>query len=196
MESPLRGDTHGGFGERPGETDQQQCRHRAPGRLIRSTVRGVSPARALGPPGPSSAVTTPRRHPERPGPIQVGPFRSPHFGPSCPPEALFALEGGELSDYDVPPQRTTGRPTSPRTTPIDSGTSRRSLTISASRSTRCATGVRTASGRSVAGSASTCATASAMCSPRSRNTAASSDGQHRQADERQVAGALPRPCRA
>ncbi len=34
MESPLRGDTHGGFGERPGETDQQQCRHRAPGRLI------------------------------------------------------------------------------------------------------------------------------------------------------------------
>ena len=28
MKSPLRGDTHGGFGERPGETDQQQCRHR------------------------------------------------------------------------------------------------------------------------------------------------------------------------
>ena len=35
LESPLRGDTHGGFGERPGERDQQQCRHRAPGRLIR-----------------------------------------------------------------------------------------------------------------------------------------------------------------
>jgi hypothetical protein len=34
MESPLHGDMHGGFGERPGETDQQQCRHRAPGRLI------------------------------------------------------------------------------------------------------------------------------------------------------------------
>jgi len=32
-ESPLRGNTHGGFGERPGETDQQQCWHRAPGRL-------------------------------------------------------------------------------------------------------------------------------------------------------------------
>ena len=38
MESPLRGDTHGGFGERPGETDQQQCRHRAPGRLIGATL--------------------------------------------------------------------------------------------------------------------------------------------------------------
>jgi hypothetical protein len=40
MESPLRGDTHGGFGERPGETDQQQCWHRAPGRLIRAPARG------------------------------------------------------------------------------------------------------------------------------------------------------------
>ena len=35
VESPLRGDTHGGFGERPGETDREQSRHRAPGRLIR-----------------------------------------------------------------------------------------------------------------------------------------------------------------
>ena len=33
VESPLRGDTHGGFGERPGETDREQSRHRAPGRL-------------------------------------------------------------------------------------------------------------------------------------------------------------------
>jgi len=33
MESPLRGNTHGGFGERPGETDREQSRHRAPGRL-------------------------------------------------------------------------------------------------------------------------------------------------------------------
>jgi hypothetical protein len=41
MESPLRGDAHGGFGERPGETDQQQCRHRAPGRLIRIGERSV-----------------------------------------------------------------------------------------------------------------------------------------------------------
>jgi len=33
MESPVRWEPHAGFGERPGETDQQQCRHRAPGRL-------------------------------------------------------------------------------------------------------------------------------------------------------------------
>ena len=33
MESPLRREAHGGFGERPGETDRQQCPHRAPGRL-------------------------------------------------------------------------------------------------------------------------------------------------------------------
>lgn len=32
VESPLRGDSHDGFGGRPGETGQQQCRHRAPGR--------------------------------------------------------------------------------------------------------------------------------------------------------------------
>jgi hypothetical protein len=33
VESPLRRDPHGGFGERPGETDREQSRHRAPGRL-------------------------------------------------------------------------------------------------------------------------------------------------------------------
>jgi hypothetical protein len=33
VESPLPGDGHGGFGERPGETDREQSRHRAPGRL-------------------------------------------------------------------------------------------------------------------------------------------------------------------
>ena len=33
MESPLRREAHGGFGERPGETGQRQRRHRAPGRL-------------------------------------------------------------------------------------------------------------------------------------------------------------------
>jgi hypothetical protein len=32
----LRSDPHGGFGERPGETDRGQPRHRAPGRLDRS----------------------------------------------------------------------------------------------------------------------------------------------------------------
>src|SRR5690348_4187570 len=32
VESPLRRDPHGGFGERPGETDRWQHRHRAPGR--------------------------------------------------------------------------------------------------------------------------------------------------------------------
>src|SRR4051794_17868680 len=32
-ESPLRREAHGGFGERPGETERRQRRHRAPGRL-------------------------------------------------------------------------------------------------------------------------------------------------------------------
>jgi cytochrome d ubiquinol oxidase subunit I len=39
VESPLRRDPHGGFGERPGETDRGQPRHRAPGRLDRSRPR-------------------------------------------------------------------------------------------------------------------------------------------------------------
>ena len=30
VESPLRRETHGGFGERSGETDREQSRHRAP----------------------------------------------------------------------------------------------------------------------------------------------------------------------
>ena len=34
VESPLRRDTHGGFGERPEETDPEQSWHRAPGLLI------------------------------------------------------------------------------------------------------------------------------------------------------------------
>jgi len=46
MESPVRWKPHAGFGERPGETDQQQCRHRAPGRLHRSHREG-SCARSL-----------------------------------------------------------------------------------------------------------------------------------------------------
>ena len=33
VESPLRRKAHGGFGERPGETDRQQRQYRAPGRL-------------------------------------------------------------------------------------------------------------------------------------------------------------------
>src|SRR6266487_5126392 len=33
VESPVPGDGHAGFGERPGETGQEQSRHRAPGRL-------------------------------------------------------------------------------------------------------------------------------------------------------------------
>jgi hypothetical protein len=33
VKSPLPGDRHGEFGERPGETDREQSRHRAPGRL-------------------------------------------------------------------------------------------------------------------------------------------------------------------
>ena len=33
VESPLRRKAHGGFGERPGETERAKSRHRAPGRL-------------------------------------------------------------------------------------------------------------------------------------------------------------------
>jgi hypothetical protein len=33
VESPVRGDAHAGFGERPAETDRRQHRHRAAGRL-------------------------------------------------------------------------------------------------------------------------------------------------------------------
>jgi len=33
VESPLRREAHGGFGERPGETGRWQHRNRAPGRL-------------------------------------------------------------------------------------------------------------------------------------------------------------------
>jgi hypothetical protein len=36
VESPLPGNRHDGFGERPGETDRKQFRHRAPGRLNHS----------------------------------------------------------------------------------------------------------------------------------------------------------------
>jgi hypothetical protein len=35
QESPVRCKSHAGFGERSGETDREQSRHRAPGRLIR-----------------------------------------------------------------------------------------------------------------------------------------------------------------
>src|SRR5947207_13612543 len=38
MESPVLSNGHAGFGERPGETDRRQHRHRAPGRLNRCTV--------------------------------------------------------------------------------------------------------------------------------------------------------------
>jgi len=60
MESPVRWEPHAGFGERPGETDQQQCRHRAPGRLnptdspYRWDTRGVLEWR----PGVNAATST------------------------------------------------------------------------------------------------------------------------------------------
>jgi hypothetical protein len=38
VESPLPGDRHGGFGERPGETDREQTQHRAPGRLNQTSM--------------------------------------------------------------------------------------------------------------------------------------------------------------
>jgi hypothetical protein len=37
VESPVRRESHAGFGERPGETDRRQRRHRAPGRLNKPT---------------------------------------------------------------------------------------------------------------------------------------------------------------
>ena len=40
VESPLRRKAHGGFGERLGETDREQSRHRAPGLLSVSGVFG------------------------------------------------------------------------------------------------------------------------------------------------------------
>ena len=38
MESPLRREAHGGFGERPGETGREQSRNRAPGPLDRAAL--------------------------------------------------------------------------------------------------------------------------------------------------------------
>jgi hypothetical protein len=65
VESPLRRDPHGGFGERPGETDREQPRHRAPGRL--NSPRPGSMWPALPEIGPSAA---------RPGQVTG---RSPHL---------------------------------------------------------------------------------------------------------------------
>src|ERR1700758_177118 len=56
VESPLRGNTHGGFGEWPGkQTDRRQHRHRAQGRLIhrrrhalRSATRRFRPGACAG----------------------------------------------------------------------------------------------------------------------------------------------------
>ncbi|MCQ4083462.1 hypothetical protein NGB36_23350 [Streptomyces sp. RB6PN25] len=47
VESPLRCKAHGGFGERPGETDWRQRQHRAPGRL--NPHQGIANARPLHP---------------------------------------------------------------------------------------------------------------------------------------------------
>jgi hypothetical protein len=46
VESPLHGNRPGGFGERPGETDREQSRQRAPGRL---TTRRVTTRTSQGP---------------------------------------------------------------------------------------------------------------------------------------------------
>jgi len=50
VESPLRCKAHGGFGERPGETDWQQRQHRAPGRL--NPHQGIANARPSTPLAP------------------------------------------------------------------------------------------------------------------------------------------------
>ena len=39
----MPGDRHGGFGERPGETDREQSRHRAPGRLNQGILTLMRP---------------------------------------------------------------------------------------------------------------------------------------------------------
>ncbi|HEX5495482.1 MAG TPA: hypothetical protein VFX70_13010, partial [Mycobacteriales bacterium] len=43
VESPVRGDAHAGFGERPEETGRQQCRYRAPGRLNQRIIQRFRP---------------------------------------------------------------------------------------------------------------------------------------------------------
>src|SRR5215470_4167201 len=43
VESPLRREVHGGFGERPGETDLEQSWHRAPGLLSDESGLGLRP---------------------------------------------------------------------------------------------------------------------------------------------------------
>jgi len=42
VESPLRREAHGGFGERHGETDREQSRHRAPD-LLSSVASRTDP---------------------------------------------------------------------------------------------------------------------------------------------------------
>lgn len=65
MESPLRREAHGGFGERSGETGREQSRYRAPGLLSDikrldlsdGLIREWSPAgRAAANPGRASSV--------------------------------------------------------------------------------------------------------------------------------------------
>jgi len=49
VESPLRREAHGGFGERPGETGQRQRWNRAPGRLSEElAAAGIVPHLAVG----------------------------------------------------------------------------------------------------------------------------------------------------
>jgi group II intron maturase len=48
VESPLRRKAHGGFGERPGETDREQSRHRAPGLLSAGGFESLQARRGHG----------------------------------------------------------------------------------------------------------------------------------------------------
>src|SRR5436190_18898527 len=43
VESPVPGDGHAGFGERPGETGREQSRHRAPGLLSDEAGQALRP---------------------------------------------------------------------------------------------------------------------------------------------------------
>jgi hypothetical protein len=63
VESPLRCEAHGGFGERPGETGWRQRQHRAPGRL--------NPHRTLGQATPLRPLPEPTSNPGQIAPLDT-----------------------------------------------------------------------------------------------------------------------------
>ena len=63
----MPGDGHAGFGERPGETDREQSRHRAPGLLSDEPGQGLRPpkGRTWGRRGQTPVVTVTGGHDTR-----------------------------------------------------------------------------------------------------------------------------------